>query len=159
MARKTMTLCLVNDGERILLGMKKRGFGQGRWNGFGGKVAAGETIEEAARRELEEEAGIRANGLQRRGIILFKFKESGLEGNPEMEVHIFSVSEFEGEIAESDEMRPQWFLHKDIPFENMWPDDKYWFPLFLAGKHFKGEVRFDDINEIISHSLEEVEKI
>lgn len=159
MARKTMTLCLVNDGERILLGMKKRGFGQGRWNGFGGKVAAGETIEEAARRELEEEAGIRANGLQRRGIILFKFKESGLEGNPEMEVHIFSVSEFEGEIAESDEMRPQWFLHKDIPFENMWPDDKYWLPLFLVGKHFKGEFRFDDINEIISHSLEEVEKI
>lgn len=34
----------------VLLGMKKRGFGAGKWNGFGGKVQPGETIEEAARR-------------------------------------------------------------------------------------------------------------
>lgn len=33
----------------VLLGMKKRGFGAGKWNGFGGKVQPGETIEEAAR--------------------------------------------------------------------------------------------------------------
>ena len=41
--------------------MKKRGFGAGRWNGFGGKVAPAETIEDAARRELLEEAGVLGN--------------------------------------------------------------------------------------------------
>jgi hypothetical protein len=28
----------MHQNENVLLGMKKRGFGQGRWNGFGGKV-------------------------------------------------------------------------------------------------------------------------
>ena len=46
--RKAYTLVLVHHGERVLLGLKKRGFGQGRWNGFGGKVEKGETITNAA---------------------------------------------------------------------------------------------------------------
>jgi len=29
---------LVQDGARLLLGKKKRGFGEGYFNGFGGKV-------------------------------------------------------------------------------------------------------------------------
>ena len=37
--------------------MKKRGFGEGKWNGFGGKVEEGETILQAALRELKEECG------------------------------------------------------------------------------------------------------
>ena len=36
--------------HRILLGLKKRGFGEGWWNGFGGKINHNETIEEAAKR-------------------------------------------------------------------------------------------------------------
>lgn len=47
-ANKIMTLMFVLDSGRVLLGMKKRGFGVGRWNGFGGKVQAGETVEEGA---------------------------------------------------------------------------------------------------------------
>lgn len=44
------TLVLVLQPPRILLGMKKRGFGVGLWNGFGGKVQEGESIEEGAKR-------------------------------------------------------------------------------------------------------------
>ena len=53
---KQVTLCLVINREKkkILFGMKKRGFGVGKYNGFGGKVLSGETIEEAALRELQE---------------------------------------------------------------------------------------------------------
>ena len=47
---KLYTLVFVADASRILLGMKKRGFGVGRWNGFGGKVDPGESIEAAAKR-------------------------------------------------------------------------------------------------------------
>ncbi len=46
-----------SDGS-VLLGMKKRGFGAGKWNGFGGKVEKGESNTQAAIRELEEESGI-----------------------------------------------------------------------------------------------------
>ncbi|KAM9726150.1 oxidized purine nucleoside triphosphate hydrolase isoform 3-T4 [Dama dama] len=47
------TLVLVLQPQRVLLGMKKRGFGAGRWNGFGGKVQEGETIEDGAKRHLD----------------------------------------------------------------------------------------------------------
>lgn len=47
---KLYTLVLVMQPQRILLGMKKRGFGAGLWNGFGGKVQLGETVEQAAKR-------------------------------------------------------------------------------------------------------------
>ncbi len=46
--KKLYTLVFLVDDDRVLLGMKKRGFGAGKWNGFGGKVEPGETIEEAA---------------------------------------------------------------------------------------------------------------
>lgn len=45
---KLLTLLFVLEPGRVLLGMKKRGFGEGRWNGFGGKVQGGETVEEGA---------------------------------------------------------------------------------------------------------------
>lgn len=43
-----MTLVFVRNHHTILLGLKKRGFGLGKWNGFGGKVIAGETFTQAA---------------------------------------------------------------------------------------------------------------
>ena len=39
---------LDNDDSRILLGLKKRGFGVGNWNGFGGKVHQDESIRQGA---------------------------------------------------------------------------------------------------------------
>ena len=45
---KLLTLLFVLKPGKVLLGFKKRGFGAGRWNGFGGKVQHDETIEEAA---------------------------------------------------------------------------------------------------------------
>ena len=59
--RKVLTLVLLREENRVLLGMKKRGFGVGKWNGFGGKLEPGETVVEAAARELEEESGLVVN--------------------------------------------------------------------------------------------------
>ena len=42
--KKVLTLVYIRDEENILLGLKKRGFGTGKWNGFGGKVQPGESI-------------------------------------------------------------------------------------------------------------------
>ncbi len=36
--KKVLTLVYILKGDEILLGLKKRGFGTGKWNGFGGKV-------------------------------------------------------------------------------------------------------------------------
>ncbi len=147
--KKILTLCLIVDQKRVLLGMKKRGFGEGRWNGFGGKVEEGETIEEGARREMLEEAGIQIKDLEKMGILDFKFLD---DGNL-LEVHIFKSSSYEGKPIETEEMLPQWFDFLDIPFSEMWPDDLYWLPLFLKDKKFKGNFVFENKDKIISHEL------
>ena len=53
------TVTIVHQHPRILLGMKKKKFGKGRYNGFDGKVETNETEKEAAIRETFEEAGIK----------------------------------------------------------------------------------------------------
>ncbi len=153
---KLMTLCMVRDGERILLGMKKRGFGAGRWNGFGGKVRAGESIEAAAVRETREEAGIELADLRKAGVLDFEFKE-----NPEQifQVHIFEAGTFSGEPVESEEMKPAWFRTDSIPYDEMWSDDMHWIPTFLAGKRFKGRFLFDASDAVIEKELHEVQEI
>jgi len=150
--KKLLTLCIVHQHPRVLLGMKKRGFGAGRWNGFGGKVQEGETIEVAAHREFLEEAGIEAPELIKSGVLQFSWA-----GKPDiLEVHVFKAMQFEGKPRESDEMRPQWFGVDEIPFHEMWQDDKHWFPLFLADKKFMGKFMFDDSDNILKHQLREV---
>ena len=59
--KKVLTLVLLREGDRVLLGMKKRGFGAGKWNGFGGKLEPGESVVEAAAREVREECGFTVN--------------------------------------------------------------------------------------------------
>jgi len=152
---KLFTVCIVQREGAVLLGRKKRGFGAGLWNGFGGKVEAGETPEEAVVRETQEEAGIRVNGLRKRGIITFTF-----EGKTEpMEVHFWSTSEFAGEPSETEEMSPRWFPVGALPYDDMFADDRHWFPLLLAGKDFGGRAHFKDEYTIISHDIRETDDV
>ncbi len=142
---------MIYDDQRILLGMKKQGFGAGKWNGFGGKVESNETIEQAAIRELNEEIGLTATALTPRGVLNFYGEDSQY---PHIEMHIFAVEQYSGEPIESAEMKPQWFLHADIPYDAMWPDDPHWLPHFLAGKDVSGDVYFDANGTLLHHTIE-----
>jgi len=159
--KKILTLCIIHQHPKVLLGMKKRGFGAGRWNGFGGKLKDNESIEEAMKREIKEESGIDIENLNKVGIIEFGFKN-----NDEIhEVHIFKSNNFLGKPTESEEMKPQWFYVDEIPFDKMWPSDLHWLPLFLKGKKFKGKFLFDKPSNsdyasvILEKELIEVEEI
>ncbi len=151
MNHRILTLLIIHKDDKVLLGMKKRGFGIGLWNGFGGKINEGETIEDAAKRELFEESGLTVNNMEKLGILDFSWegKENVLE------VNVFKTTEFSGEPQETEEMKPEWFLVKNIPYDKMWQDDKYWLPLFLENKKFKGKFIFDSNNNILSHQLYE----
>ncbi len=151
-ARRQLTLVMVHRAPHILLGMKKRGFGAGRWNGFGGKLEQGEALEDAARRELREEAGVEVATLEPAGVLTFAFT-----ADPTLlEVHVFRATDVVGEPRETDEMRPQWFRTDEIPFDDMWPDDRLWVPLMLKGKRFRGSFLFGEGDAIIESSLTEV---
>lgn len=153
-----MTLCCVYNDKQILLGrIKKDGVLKDRYNGFGGKVEEGETVEQAAERELMEEAGIRPLNMKKRGEIAFEFEEEGnpFAGKPLVEVHVYSVTKFENEPIETDEMLPEWFDHDSIPYDNMWPDDKFWLPLIFEGKNFQAKFYLKDPNTITKYNIEE----
>jgi 8-oxo-dGTP diphosphatase / 2-hydroxy-dATP diphosphatase len=148
--RKILTLCIIHRSGRVLLGMKKRGFGQGLWNGFGGKIHQGESLEEAALRECQEEAGIVPQGLIPKGTLTFSYTQ-----NPDAphEVHVFATGAFTGQPVETEEMRPRWFAQDAIPYDSMWPDDKYWLPLLLEGKSFAGSFVFDETATILDYNI------
>lgn len=154
MERKLLTLCLILKNDRVLLGMKKRGFGAGRWNGFGGKVEAGETIEAAAKRETEEECGVIITEMEKVGIHEFEFADKRGEI---LEVHVFRVDAWQGEPEETEEMRPQWFMIDAVPYDEMWPDDIHWLPVFLAGKKFRTKFLFGEGDTVLENNVQEVD--
>lgn len=149
MPQLVTTLCFVHRGDEILLGYKKRGFGKGTWNGFGGKVEVGESIADAAMRELFEESCVRAKELQKRAILTFAFQD----GTPSIEMHVFEVREFSGEPKETDEMRPVWYHTSRLPYEKMWVDDVHWVPLYLEGRCLRGHFHLQDQYTITHHEI------
>lgn len=152
--RRIFTLAIVREGERVLLGKKKRKHGKGFWNGFGGGVEDGETIEAAAVREVKEEVKITPTNIVKRGVLEFYYADKPL-GADVHEVHVFEVREFTGEPVETEEMDPRWFAIDKIPYDNMWKDDQHWLPLLLAGKSFSGFFEFNDEQEIVRYNVEE----
>lgn len=137
-----MTLCLVvkQKEELILLGMKKRGFGIGKLNGFGGKVGQDEGIVEAAKRELLEESGLQALSLEKVAELEFHFPYKP-EWN--QKGHVFLVKEWQGEPQETEEMHPKWFAFEQMPIEKMWDDDKYWLDRVLKGEKLSAKIVFE----------------
>ena len=151
MLRTHLTLCFIHDDERILLGMKKRGFGAGKWNGFGGKLEPDESAEDAARREVREEVGVDVSELVRAGTLEFVYP---LEDRT-LEVSVFRATGYSGEPIETDEMRPEWFRLDAIPYAEMWLDDPFWLPLFLEGKRVFGRFVFHDDDTLVEYEVTE----
>jgi ADP-ribose pyrophosphatase YjhB (NUDIX family) len=150
---RQVTLLFLRRDDEILLAMKKRGFGVGKWNGVGGKVQEGESVIAAAIREAHEEIGVRIleRHLQRVANIDFTFEEK-----PEWSIHChtFITHVWEGHPIESEEMAPQWFHLEQIPFHAMWVDDAHWLPLVLAGKRLQGAFHFtNDGSKILKQSI------
>lgn len=150
MDRKLLTLAYIQKEGRILLGMKRRGFGTGKWNGFGGKLHEGETFEVAAVREMQEEAGVTPVELSEIGQLDFEFVGDPLI----LETRVFVTSKYEGEPQETEEMSPKWHKLDEIPYADMWDGDKYWLPLLLQGQKFKGHLLFNRNDKVLSHKIQ-----
>lgn len=138
------------DVAEVCLAMKKRGHGAGLWNGAGGKLEAGETVEQAMARETWEELGVKVLSAQPRGVLQIYFQH---EPSWDAHVHVFVVREWEGDPKESEEMRPEWFPVSQVPYDRMWAADKLWLPQVLLGQSVGGSVTFSDSSRLHSSAL------
>ena len=137
---KITTLCFLTKDDKVLLSLKKRSFGKGFLNGYGGKIQENETPELAVIRELSEEAGIKVgeNDLEKVAVIDF------FDGDIQIfECHVFFVKDWIGNPIESEEMAaPEWFARESAPYDLMWKSDREWLPLIFSGKKIRGKAYY-----------------
>lgn len=152
--RKTTLLFLHKPKEKqILLAIKKRSFGKGKWNGIGGKLNDRESIKDGLVREAKEEIGVKVNpdDLVQMATLDFSFKDN-LEWNQQS--HVFFTEKWEGEPTETEEMAPKWHSVDSLPYDKMWIDDTHWLPLVLEGKKVEASFTFNkEGSEIIDMKI------
>jgi 8-oxo-dGTP diphosphatase len=142
------TLVFIMNGERVLLIRKKRGLGKGKINGPGGRIEPGEAPVDCARREVIEELCVTPLDLEERGELRFNFVDG-------YSIHalVYVATQWTGTPTETDEAIPLWTSLATIPYDEMWADDRLWFPLLLSGKRFRGRFLFDG-DTMVEHELE-----
>lgn len=150
-AKDPATLLFVVRDAQILLIRKKRGLGAGKINGPGGKLDPGETPDECAVRECQEELGITPLEPEYMGQHLFQFVDGY-----SIHVWVYRSERYEGEPQETDEAIPLWFPVDEIPYDEMWEDDRLWLPLLLKRQHFMARYIFDD-DKMVDHHIEQVD--
>jgi 8-oxo-dGTP diphosphatase len=139
-------LFVIRGGEALLI-HKKRGLGAGKISAPGGRIEAGESPEEAAVRETQEEVCVVPSPPRRRGHLRFQFTDGYA-----LECHVLSSDACTGEARETDEAIPRWTPLDALPFDAMWEDDRLWIPLMLAGRPFRGRFVFDG-ERMLDHEL------
>ncbi len=154
---KYTTLLLLRREDEILLAMKKRGFGMGKYNGVGGKITPNETPQEAMVREAQEEISV--TPINYKQVALIRFTEPfDNDDIHKIVMYVYLTEEWNGEPTESEEMCPQWFKVNDIPYDKMFSDDYYWLPLVLKGKYILADFTFDKDWNLASQNIVEIPK-
>ncbi len=149
------TICHIVSGQKLLLLRKSKGlFGEGKWNAPGGKLRPNEDPEECAIREVLEETGLIVQEIKQDGILKFYF---GAKDAPDWIVYVFSTRSFRGSANPGAEGELRWFSMNEIPYQEMWDDDKFWLPLVIQEKRFRGVFHFDEkAHHLLGHKLIEI---
>ncbi len=146
---ETAVICYIVKDNKILLIHKKTGLGKGKINAPGGRIEPGEMPEEAAVRETQEETGLTPLHLKHRGTLSFIFTNGySLKG------FVYFADDFSGELKETDEADPFWQPIHEIPYDEMWEDDRHWLPGAIEGKFMNGKFIFDE-DTMLSKRIDE----
>ena len=110
---------------------KKNDIHNGRWNGLGGKIEAGETPEECVIREVKEESGLRIRNPKLRGILTFPM----FDDKSDWLCFLFTANKFQGRMIDSNEGNLEWIQNEDLTSLHLWEGDKL-FLKWLEKKEF-----------------------
>jgi 8-oxo-dGTP diphosphatase len=138
MAMIVATLTYIrSDGKTLMLHRNKKlkDYHEGKYNGIGGKLEAGESPEMCAKREIFEETGLHAKSICYRGHLTFP----QFDGVSDWLCFIYECHKFEGELIDSDEGTLYWIEDQELLNLNLWEGDPYFLKvLYGSSAHFSG---------------------
>ncbi|MEW6654976.1 MAG: 8-oxo-dGTP diphosphatase [Bacteroidota bacterium] len=145
------TLCYVmHEGRTLMLFRNKKpnDYHEGKWNGLGGKFEEGESPEECAVREVEEESGIKMITPKMKGIITFPM----FDNKKDWYVFLFTAENFSGELADSNEGKLEWIPNDELVNLNLWDGDKIFIPWLFEDKYFSAKFIYEN-GKYVSHEV------
>jgi 8-oxo-dGTP diphosphatase len=145
------TLCYIKHNNRTLMLhriKKKNDMHQGKWNGLGGKLHAGETPEECVIREVCEESGLIIEKPHLRGIITFPEFTPG----EDWYAFLFTVDRFTGELIDSPEGRLEWVEDSRLFKLPMWKGDYIFLKWLEQERFFSAKFVYKD-KVLVEHSV------
>ena len=146
---KLATLCYLKRGGETLMvhRIKKAGdMHLGKWNGLGGKLEPGETPEECARREIQEESGLTVTNPVFKGLLTFP----AFANDEDWYAFVFVAREFEGELIDSPEGVLRWIEDGELFNLNLWEGDKIFLPWLDRPGFFSAKFVYKD-GKLIDH--------
>lgn len=148
---KSTTLCYIEKENCYLMLhriKKENDENKDKWIGVGGKLEEGESPEECVVREVKEETGLTLKKYQYRGFITFVSNQWGTEY-----MHLFTATEYVGEIKECEEGNLEWVPKAQIEQLNLWEGDKIFFQLLEENIGFFSLKLCYDNDKLISHEV------
>jgi 8-oxo-dGTP diphosphatase len=150
---KLATLCYVMDRKTESTLMihrvkKQNDYHEGKWNGLGGKFEQGESPEDCAIREIEEECGLKVKSVTMKGFITFPM----FDGKEDWYVFLFTANDFTGELIDSNEGNLAWIKNNKLTDLNLWDGDKIFIPWLFNDKYFSAKFNYEN-GKYINHEV------
>ncbi|MCR5666465.1 MAG: 8-oxo-dGTP diphosphatase [Eubacterium sp.] len=131
--RNTTLVYIEKDDCYLMLyrNKKEHDQSQGKWLGVGGKFEEKESPAECMMREVKEETNLTVEKYRFRGLVTF------ISDIYETEyMHLYTVSEFSGQLKECNEGELRWIPKSQIMDLNLWEGDREFFKLLFANEDF-----------------------
>ena len=139
----TSVLCYIEkNGKTLMLHRvkKENDVHKGKWNGLGGKIEPNESPEEAIKREVFEESGLKIKKPILKGILHYPETNNGAG---EWIVFVFIAKKFTGKLIECNEGKLEWIPTKELLKLKMWQGDYLFLPLLKKKGVFTGKIVYD----------------